>query len=120
MVEEGEPVQPTQPVGEVDVRVAAESTAGGAPLIDVREPDEFAEVRAGGAVLLPLGQLADRLDEVPRGRTVYVICRSGARSLRAAELLVAHGLDAVNVAGGTLAWVDAGLPVERGRPAERG
>lgn len=107
-------MQPTQPVGEVDVRTAAARTAGGAALVDVREPDEFEEVRAVGAVLIPLGQVPARLDELPRDGTVYVICRSGGRSMRAAELLVASGVDAVNVAGGTLAWAEAGLPVEHG------
>jgi rhodanese-related sulfurtransferase len=101
-------------VGEVDVHTAAERAAAGAPLVDVRQPDEFEEVRAAGAVLVPLGEVPERLAELPRDRTVYVICRSGARSMRAAEFLVANGVDAVNVAGGTLAWVEAGLPVERG------
>ena len=108
-------MQPTQqPGGEVDVRTAAALASGGAPLIDVRQPDEFAEVHATGAVLVPLGELPDRLDEVPTDATVYVICRSGARSGRAVEYLAASGIDAVNVAGGTLAWVEAELPVERG------
>ncbi|MPY92026.1 MAG: rhodanese-like domain-containing protein [Acidimicrobiia bacterium] len=102
-------------MGEVDVRTAAALAAGGAPLIDVREPDEYEEVRASGAVPIPLGDVPARIEEIPRDRTVYVICRSGGRSLRAAEFLAASGVDAVNVAGGTLAWVDADLPVERGR-----
>lgn len=106
-------MEPTQ-VEQVDVRTVAERTAAGAPLVDVREPDEFEEVHAQGAVLIPLGEVPARLDEVPRGVPVYVICRSGARSQRVAELLMANGVDARNVAGGTLAWVEAGLPVEHG------
>lgn len=83
-------------------------------LIDVREPAEYAEAHVPGAVLIPMGQLPTRLDEVPTGRTVYVICRSGNRSGAMGPLLDAHGFDSVNVVGGTAAWVRAGLPYETG------
>jgi rhodanese-related sulfurtransferase len=102
------------PVPEIDVADLARRRASGAPLIDVRQPDEWAECRAPGARLLPLGDVPERFDEVPTDQTVYVICRSGARSAKAVELLRARGFDAVNVAGGTLAWREAGLPVESG------
>ena len=106
---------PNQPgVREVDVAAAAAAVAAGAPLIDVRQAEEWEEVRATGAVLIPLGELEDRLTEVPEGTTLYLICRSGARSMRAAEFLAGQGRDAVNVAGGTLAWVEAALPTEQG------
>jgi rhodanese-related sulfurtransferase len=61
-----------------------------------------------GALLIPLDQLPDRLADVPTGAEVTVICRSGGRSLVATEFLRANGVDAVNVAGGTLAWVESG------------
>jgi rhodanese-related sulfurtransferase len=83
-------------------------------LIDVREPAEYAEAHVPGAVLIPMGQLATRLDEVPRDRTVYVICRSGNRSGAMGPLLDAHGVDSVNVLGGTAAWVQAGHPYDTG------
>jgi rhodanese-related sulfurtransferase len=83
----------------------------------VREPAEYAEGHVPGAPLIPLGEVAERISEVPTGE-VLVICRSGARSARAAELLRAHGIDAVNVAGGTLAWIDAGGPVVHGPAAD--
>lgn len=102
------------PVPEIDVAELATARAGGAPLVDVREPDEWEEFRAPGAQLVPLGELAGRVEEVPADGTVYVICRSGARSAKAVELLRARGVDAVNVAGGTLAWREAGHPVESG------
>jgi rhodanese-related sulfurtransferase len=104
-------------VPEVDVQELAEALEAGAPLIDVREPDEYAEVRARGATLIPLGEVPARSGEVPADRTVYVICRSGRRSASAVEHWRAQGFDAVNVAGGTLAWVEAGLPVETGSGA---
>jgi rhodanese-related sulfurtransferase len=102
------------PVPEIDVDELAHLRKGDVPLIDVREPHEYTEFHLPGAVLLPLGQVVDRLDEVPRGETVYVICRSGARSAKAAEHMIANGIDAVNVAGGSLAWRSAGFPVVAG------
>lgn len=102
-------------VPEIDVVSAARRVDEGAALIDVREQDEFDEIRAVGAVLVPMSEVVDRLEELPRDRPLCLICRSGARSMRVAEYLASQGLDVVNVAGGTLAWADAGLPVEHGR-----
>ena len=101
-------------IPQVDVVAAAAAQVGGAALIDVREPEEYAEVRAAGAVLVPLGELAERSAELPASGPIYLICRSGGRSQRAAEFLAQSGFDVLNVAGGTLAWVEAGLPIERG------
>ena len=88
--------------------------ADGVSLVDVREPMEFAEAHVPGAVLIPMGQLASRVAELDRDDTVYLICRSGQRSAAMCEVLTAHGFDAVNVAGGTLAWVRAGKPYDQG------
>jgi rhodanese-related sulfurtransferase len=101
-------------VPEIEVGAVPGRQAEGAPLVDVREPAEYDEVHARGARLVPLGEVLERVEELPTDRTVYVICRSGARSGRATEALRARGVDAVNVAGGTLAWVEAGLPVASG------
>jgi rhodanese-related sulfurtransferase len=56
----------------------------------------------------------DNLDGVPRDGAVYVICAKGGRSLKAAEFYRAQGIDAVNVAGGTTAWIETGEPVSTG------
>lgn len=85
----------------------------GGALIDVREPDEFAAGRVPGARNIPLQQLPDRLREVPADRPVAVICQSGRRSAQGAELLAAAGIDAATVDGGTAAWAQTGLPLER-------
>lgn len=86
-----------------------------AQLIDLREPDEFAEVHAAGATLIPLSEFAARVDELDTDRDIYLICRSGNRSGKAAEFLKAHhDIDAINVEGGTLGWVEEGLPTEQG------
>ncbi|HZM32098.1 MAG TPA: rhodanese-like domain-containing protein [Acidimicrobiales bacterium] len=101
-------------VPEIDVAGLARAREGGAALIDVREPDEYTAAHVPGATLVPLATVPDRLADVPTDGTVYVICAKGARSLRAAEFYRAQGIDAVNVAGGTNAWVDAGLPYSTG------
>jgi rhodanese-related sulfurtransferase len=101
-------------VPEIDVAELARVRAGGAVLIDVREPDEYTAAHVPGATLVPLATVPDRLDEVPTEGPVYVICAKGARSLRAAEFYRAQGIDAINVAGGTTAWVEAGQPTSTG------
>lgn len=83
----------------------------GAVLLDVREDDEWAAGRAPGAVHLPMTQLADRLDEIPDGDPLYVICRSGGRSARVTAYLNSQGWDSVNVAGGMGSWANAGKPM---------
>lgn len=86
----------------------------GAQLIDVREPSEFTTVHAAGAVNLPLSDFAFRAGEIDPDRDIYVICHLGGRSAQAAQYLEqARGWDnVINVAGGTDAWVAAGLPTE--------
>ncbi|WP_167757937.1 rhodanese-like domain-containing protein [Deinococcus fonticola] len=88
---------------------------GGAVLVDVREPNEYSEIHAEGAQLLPLSELEARYAELPKDRPLVMICRSGARSARAGEFLLQNGYaDVTNLAGGTLAWNEAGLPVVGG------
>ncbi|MEJ8655605.1 rhodanese-like domain-containing protein [Streptomyces sp. MS1.AVA.4] len=105
--------------GRVDPAEARERTLapGGSVLLDVREAHEWAAGRAPGAVHLPLAALAAgaALPAPARDRPLVVICRSGNRSRRAAELLAARGSAAVDVTGGMLAWARAGLPVVDGR-----
>jgi sulfur-carrier protein adenylyltransferase/sulfurtransferase len=87
--------------------------AGGAVLIDVREQWEWDQQRIPGAVLIPLAEVPQRIDEIPADRDVYVHCRLGGRSAKAVEFLREHGRPrAVNVLGGIEAWEQAGLPVE--------
>ena len=105
-------------IPEIDVTTAAARRAEGAVVLDVRNPDEYEQGHVPGALLIPLGELADRVAEVPTDADLLIICRSGARSLRAAgHLLAAVGIDATNIAGGTLAWIDAGYDVVTGAEA---
>jgi rhodanese-related sulfurtransferase len=96
------------PVREIDVDALSAHLAEGARLIDVREPDEYAEGHVPGAVLVPLGTVPDHVDAFAGEGPTYVICRTGGRSMRAAEYVAEHGVDSVNVAGGTMAWIASG------------
>jgi NADPH-dependent 2,4-dienoyl-CoA reductase/sulfur reductase-like enzyme/rhodanese-related sulfurtransferase len=71
-------------------------------ILDVRDPFELAVEKVEGAVNIPLGQLRDRLDELPRDRTIHVFCRSGQRSYYATRLLLQNGFDVKNISGGML------------------
>lgn len=84
-------------------------------LLDVRTPQEWNEVHVPGAVLIPLDELPQRLDEVPRNRPVMVICRSGNRSAVGRDILKEAGFAQVtSIAGGIRAWMAAGYPVTSG------
>ncbi len=84
----------------------------GAVPLDVREDDEWSADHALDAVHLPLARVGDAVGRFA-GRTVLTVCRSGARSGRAAKALAAAGMEVHNVAGGMSAWAAAGLPVVR-------
>ena len=104
----------TEEVPVIGVDELASRLDAGAPLVDVRQPDEYEQFHVPQARLIPLMELPDRLDEVPADTTVYVICAVGARSARAVQFLNAQGYDTVNVTGGSRAWLEAGRPVEHG------
>lgn len=100
---------------ELSQRLAAHP---GLPLIDVRTPVEFAEAHVGAARNIPLDTLNPKAlvasGHLPKDAPIYILCRSGKRAQTAADAFAREGLDnAVVVEGGTLAWIEAGLPVER-------
>jgi rhodanese-related sulfurtransferase len=101
-------------VPEIDVDDLADRREAGQPVLDVRTPAEYDEIRVPGAILIPLQELVERIDEVPTDGELPVICAVGSRSQQATEYLRKQGIDAVNVIGGTNAWVNAGFPVEEG------
>ncbi|MEO1289941.1 MAG: rhodanese-like domain-containing protein [Chloroflexota bacterium] len=84
-------------------------------LIDVRELEEYEEVRLPNTVHIPLGEVQARIDEIPQDKQVVLVCRSGGRSAMAGDFLVASGYDNVhNLLEGTLGWVRRDLPTEQG------
>ncbi|WP_027881183.1 rhodanese-like domain-containing protein [Meiothermus rufus] len=81
--------------------------------VDVREPEEFAQVRLEGAQLIPLSEFAGRYQELPKNQPVVLYCRSGNRSAQAAAWLSAKGYAHLfNLDGGIMAWYQAGLPLD--------
>ncbi|AOD23993.1 sulfurtransferase [Rhodococcus sp. p52] len=97
---------------EVDLAALESALTDGATVIDVRERDEYAQVRVPGVTNIPLSEFVARIDETPTEGTVYVVCAVGGRSLQAAQYLAGRGVDAVSVAGGTDGWARSGRPVE--------
>ncbi len=101
------------PTPEISLETYAAAHLAGTT-VDVRERAEYAQAHVPGAVLIPMGQLASRLDELDRSARVHLICASGNRSRAMTDLLVAQGFDAVSVIGGTQAWIQSGRAVEVG------
>lgn len=89
----------------------------GITIVDVREPHEYVNGHVVGAVTIPLAFVGARSAELPKGEPIYVICQGGGRSRVGVDVLVAQGFDAINVEGGTGAWVQAGRPVVVGPTA---
>ena len=81
----------------------ASLVAAGVQLVDVREPEETAAASVPGAMFIPLGQLPERVGELHPSPPVALLCRSGGRSAKAAEFLVAQGFtDVTNLVGGMM------------------
>jgi rhodanese-related sulfurtransferase len=91
--------------------VAVAEVPADAPLLDVREADEWTAGHAPTARHLPMSELTGRLDELPDDDPLYVVCRSGGRSARVVAYLAQQGYPAVNVDGGMQAWSAQGRAV---------
>jgi rhodanese-related sulfurtransferase len=78
---------------EIDIEQFAQARAAGT-VVDVREHHEYAAAHVAGALLIPMGQLANRMHELDRSTPVYVICATGNRSLAMTDLLPGSGFDA--------------------------
>jgi rhodanese-related sulfurtransferase len=88
----------------------------GLPLLDVRTPVEFAEVHVPQARSIPLDELKPGSLQLQKDQPVYLLCRSGQRATKAAEKFAKEGFaQPIVVEGGTLAWIEASLPVTRGQ-----
>ena len=102
---------------ETDIETFAAHHEAGAPVVDVREDFEYTRAHVEGSLLIPLGELASRISEVPAGETVYVICATGNRSLAGADILTDAGRPALSVATGVAGWLRSGRPIATGQMA---
>jgi phage shock protein E len=81
-------------------------------IVDVRTQEEYDTGHLEGAILLPVQELEDRLDELPKDKRIIVYCRSGNRSRTAAGILIDNGFSQIYDMGGIGDWIEEGYPVE--------
>lgn len=81
--------------------------------IDVRETDEYAQVRIPGAKLIPMSEMNNRFKEIPANEKVVVYCKTGERSSYLINILSQHGYkNLINLSGGIVAWYERGFPLD--------
>ena len=102
-------------IDEISVKELTTLVENGSLVIDVREPDEYESGHIHGAILVPLSTVLSNTSEFKSDETVYVVCRSGGRSMQACEMLHDVGISNVaNVAGGTMGWINLGNEIVTG------
>jgi rhodanese-related sulfurtransferase len=100
---------------EVSVKEAQTMVANGAFLLDVREQSEWVAGHVQGATLIPLGDLPNRLSELPKDTPIVVMCRTGHRSAQGRDILLQAGFTQVtSMSGGINEWIAEGNPVVTG------
>ena len=106
--------QPGEPFKRIDIETAKKMMADGdVQIVDVRQPEEYAQGHVPGAVLIPLNTVMQRIDQISADKDVIMVCGVGERSAVAAEMAAAMGRSRLyNLEGGTIAWVKQGNPVE--------
>ena len=82
-------------------------------LLDVREAYEYAESHISGAKLISLGELPQRMNELPKDREIVCVCQSGSRSGVAVRQLLANGYTVINLNRGMMGWSMSGFPTQR-------
>ncbi len=83
-------------------------------LIDVRSPMEYRQAHIKGSKLIPLEELQSYMEELDKNKTYLVYCRTGGRSGMAASMMSAAGLNAINMMGGIMDWIEEDFEVEQG------
>ncbi|MBT0961248.1 rhodanese-like domain-containing protein [Denitromonas iodatirespirans] len=116
-------VEAKQAIREVSPEDARRLIQGGAVVLDVREPEEFAAGHLPGALHIPRGMLEFRLAGIPElndpRRTIVVYCKTSGRAALATVVLQRMGVShAVSLAGGFDAWAASGLPVDLPAPID--
>lgn len=100
----------------ISVGEAKQAVSGSdAQFVDVRTPAEYKGGHAVKALNLPLDTLENNIAQLDKNKPVYVICETGSRSKKGAEIMQNAGFEEVyNIKGGTSAWMEAGFPTEKG------
>ena len=99
----------------ISIEQASQLRDEGAFILDVREPDEWVNFHIPGSTLIPLGELPDRLSEIPTGQKIVVVCNSGNRSKPGRDILLEAGFGEVtSMNGGVTGWKEQGLPFVTG------
>ncbi len=100
---------------EISVAEAAEKYADGVFFLDVRTPEEWNDIHIPNTTLIPLDELKNRVNELPGGVEIVVVCRSGNRSQEGRDILLSAGFEQVSsMAGGVREWSAAGYPTTNG------
>lgn len=97
----------------VEVSQVPDPLPDGLTVVDVREPVEWEHGRIEGAVHVPLQQLPEHVEALPRDQQLLVVCKVGGRSAQATVFLQQQGFEAVNLSGGMLEWAGAGRAMVR-------
>jgi rhodanese-related sulfurtransferase len=97
---------------EVSVDEAYQMYQSGTFVLDVRTQEEWDEYHAPNAILIPLDELPDRINELPKDREILVVCRSGNRSQEGRDILLSAGYNATSMVGGLKEWFAKGYPIE--------
>jgi rhodanese-related sulfurtransferase len=103
-------------IPEVEVSQLTDDLSDDVLVLDVREHYEWTAGHIAGAAHIPMMSVPARLAEIPTDREVLVVCRVGIRSAQVTGFLLASGRDAVNLAGGMVAWASAGRPMVADSP----
>ena len=102
-------------IEEIEVKDLKAVLGGGGKLIDVRETDEYTAGHIPTATNIPLSTITIDFENFRSASVVYIVCRSGGRSMQACEFLIDRGFsNVVNVIGGTMAWQASGNEVNLG------
>ncbi len=101
-------------IPEIEVAELQAHRAEGARILDVREIDEYLAARIPGVIHIPLAEIPSRYAELEPEGEIFVVCGKGGRSANAVEFLLTKGYQAINVCGGTTAWIEAGNPCDAG------
>ena len=112
-----DPGEPYYRVDSNEAKSMLDSDPDNTVMVDVRRDDEWVEGHVPGSIHVPVDDLMDRIDEVPKGKTLLFICAAGVRSGLACELAASVGFDSeklYNVEDGVPTWMELKLPTSYG------